>query len=345
VIPIIPLDLNIFQPKYATVTKSICVINILIFLVTQDPVFMQEFALRWDSGFLTHRLITHQFVHAGFWHLFGNMIFFLPFGAVLEEKLGAKKMLFFYLVGGMVAGTVTGLLAEGPYSLVGASGAVSAVMGACLVLRPQLQISGIILIFLFQTRTWVWTLFFFIKDAVYYLAPVAADGAKVAYEAHLAGFACNFLLCVLALKLGFIRSSSSDLLGTFGMRVKARERSDEEKLKSEVGFRDLTTVDHVIEKLESEEESAFDINKLLILSKKSKLDGDARDAYKILQSWLEKNNEHERGAEVAYEIALIALRQLDKKDLARDWLADALRRQPREDLRENIETMQKVLDE
>lgn len=357
-IPIIPLDLSVFRAKYATATKTICVLNIIIYLLARTSIaaettpgvvyegfsFLKHFALITGEGF-SYRIFTHQFLHGGFGHMFWNMIFFLPFGAVLEDKVGVKKMIFFYLVGGAVAGWVTLASSEGFTRLIGASGAVSAIVGACLVLRPKLNVGGIILFFFFQTKTWIWALYFFIQDALFFTATMNDVTNKVAYVAHLGGFGCNFLLCLLALKLGFIRSASSDLLGAFGMRVKNKEESDEDKLKTEVGFRDLSTVDHVIEKLDSEEESVFELDRLLILVKKAKLHGDARDAYRILQAWLEKNNNHERGAEVAYEIASIALRQLNKPQLARDWLADALRREPRDDLKMNIETLQRVMDE
>jgi len=332
---IIPFDRDILAPQYAMVTKTLVVVNTIIFVLFTNEEVYSYFQLTSNSGF-SYRLITHQFLHGNFMHLLGNMVFLLPFGAIMEEKVGRAKALIFYLVGGIVAGVIWLYFSDDKSALVGASGSISAMTSACFVLRPKLQLTGLLWLFIFirffTLPVWVWALVFFVKDFIFNFLDV---GSQTAYDAHIGGFVGNFILCILAIKLGFVRSASSDLLGSFGIRVKAREESSKNKLKSEMGFRDISTVDHVMNDLQSGDVT-YDLDKLMILSKRSVTHGHPKEGYQILQTWLEKNNAHKKSAEVAYEIALICLRHLNKTDLACSWLEDAMRRNPDAILKENI---------
>jgi membrane associated rhomboid family serine protease len=90
------------------------------------------------------RLITYQFLHGGFRHLFGNMLGLFFFGRILEKHWGGRRFLYFYLVCGAVGGLLypllayAGLLSRG--SLIGASGAVFGVLAAVAILFPRVAV-------------------------------------------------------------------------------------------------------------------------------------------------------------------------------------------------------------
>lgn len=154
-------------------------------------------------------LLTHMFVHAGWLHLFGNMIYLWVFGDNVEDRLGHARFLLLYVLGGLAAAlaqTVTSFEATVP--LVGASGAVAAVLGAYLVTYPHHRVATLLtfpaslLAFVVRSRFnlilvavvelpawlvlggWVWL----------QLQGYATPGGGVAYAAHLGGFVAGILL-------------------------------------------------------------------------------------------------------------------------------------------------------
>src|SRR5258706_3013737 len=153
-----------------------------------------------DSTWYTY--LTSMFVHAGFFHLLGNMFFLFLFGCCVEDMIGRWRFLGLYLLGGLVAGLA--YIAGSPdhfasdIPMGGASGAISACMGAYLLLRASVDIDfryfG--LIFLrplsgeFSLPAWVAISFWFLKDLVF--AGLAfylnQGGGGVAFGAHVGGF-------------------------------------------------------------------------------------------------------------------------------------------------------------
>ncbi|HLZ72921.1 MAG TPA: rhomboid family intramembrane serine protease [Dehalococcoidia bacterium] len=151
------------------------------------------------------RLITSQFIHAGWLHILGNMIFLWVFGDNVEDALGHVRYLLFYLLCGVIAALTQVFFtrnALGP--LVGASGAIAGVLGSYLVLYPGAAVSVIIPIVIipFFTRVpaWLVMIVWFVTQLIS-LAPTAnATGGNggVAYAAHIGGFVAGFLLVRLA---------------------------------------------------------------------------------------------------------------------------------------------------
>lgn len=137
-------------------------------------------------------LITYQFVHGGFFHLLGNVVYLWIFGSSLEDALGHWRYMAFYLVGGVSAGlihVVTDLGAEIP--MIGASGSIAAVLGAYLVLFPRRNI----LIF-------IW-LFFFVQTikvpailalGIWFFMQIMGSGESVAWMAHIGGFVIGLVM-------------------------------------------------------------------------------------------------------------------------------------------------------
>ncbi|MDQ5816645.1 MAG: rhomboid family intramembrane serine protease [Actinomycetota bacterium] len=136
-------------------------------------------------------IIVSTFLHAGFLHIAGNMLFLWVFGNNVEDFLGPVKYLLFYLVGGIAASfahIVVNL--EDIIPSVGASGAVAAVMGAYIVLFPHARVRVLVPIFIFfmtQMSAWavlgLWFVYQFIIGA-----QAATEATSVAWMAHVGGF-------------------------------------------------------------------------------------------------------------------------------------------------------------
>ncbi|MEO0866777.1 MAG: rhomboid family intramembrane serine protease, partial [Pseudomonadota bacterium] len=140
------------------VTWALIVLNTLIFLsyvsLFSEPrainAFFFDFAAipaRISSGDGFSTLLTSMFLHGGWMHILGNMLFLFIFGDNVEDEMGHIPFLAFYLATGLLAGLVHVISA--PYSAVptvGASGAIAGVMGAYLLLFPKAQVDILIII-------------------------------------------------------------------------------------------------------------------------------------------------------------------------------------------------------
>ncbi|AYG83390.1 hypothetical protein DWB77_05586 [Streptomyces hundungensis] len=139
--------------------------------------------------------LTALFVHGSWLHLLGNMLFLYVFGAMAEERLGWPEFALFYLVSGYLAlFAYAAAHAGSQQTLVGASGAISAVLGAFLYLFPRARVTSIFPFLLFlplRFPAWIVLIFWF---ALQWLAIQGASaGPGVAYLAHLVGFGLGFL--------------------------------------------------------------------------------------------------------------------------------------------------------
>ncbi len=139
--------------------------------------------------------LTALFVHGSWLHLLGNMLFLFVFGAMAEERMGRTAFLVFYLCTGYLAlAAYAAANAESAQTLVGASGAISAVLGAFLFLLPRARVTSLFpFLFFLPLRfpAWIVLLFWF---ALQWVAAHRADsGPGVAYLAHLVGFSLGFL--------------------------------------------------------------------------------------------------------------------------------------------------------
>jgi membrane associated rhomboid family serine protease len=168
-------------------------------------------------------LLTTMFLHGGVAHLLGNLLYLVVFGDNVEDRLGHLRFVLFYVVGGGVA-TVTYIVLQPTATtpLVGASGAIAAVLGAYLICYPRARVLALVPFPLYllaivlpgvRIRTWLvivavvglpaWLLLigWFAVQALAVLDPV---GALVAYEAHVAGFLAGIVL-LLVLDVGRTR--------------------------------------------------------------------------------------------------------------------------------------------
>ena len=143
--------------------------------------------------------LISMFLHGGWLHLIGNMLYLAVFGRNVEDAMGRFRFLVFYLVCGLVAAaTHIALNASSPVPTVGASGAISGVLGAFLVLYPTTTVRMFVFIFVVRIRAWLVLLYWFALQALSavsqlnQLQPDVSGG--VAVWAHVGGFLAGVLL-------------------------------------------------------------------------------------------------------------------------------------------------------
>jgi membrane associated rhomboid family serine protease len=152
-------------------------------------------------------LFTSMFMHGGFLHIAGNMLFLWVFGNNIEDRLGRVKFLLFYLLAGLIAVYTQALIdSSSTAPTIGASGAIAGVLGAYAVLFPRARVLTLIFIIFFVTLVEIPALIllavWFILQFVPALGQVAVEsggGQGVAYFAHVGGFV--FGLAVAAVML------------------------------------------------------------------------------------------------------------------------------------------------
>ncbi|MFD7692816.1 MULTISPECIES: rhomboid family intramembrane serine protease [unclassified Streptomyces] len=137
-------------------------------------------------------VFTALFLHGGWLHLLGNMLFLLIFGNNIEDRMGHVRFLLFYVVCGYVASYGFALLNDDSAEpLIGASGAIAGVLGAYLVLYPRARVWVLVpfLVFLpLRLPAWLVLGFWFVLQAVYSNGDGVSDAGTVAYAAHVVGF-------------------------------------------------------------------------------------------------------------------------------------------------------------
>ena len=150
-------------------------------------------------------LITSQFLHGGFLHLGGNMLFLWIFGNNIEDRLGHVKFLIFYLACGALAALAQWFFSpnSGIPSL-GASGAIAGVMGAYILRFPRAEVLTLIPLGFFITTVQIPAIFFlgfwFVQQAFYGVASLNApsnigmESGGIAYWAHAGGFVFGVIL-------------------------------------------------------------------------------------------------------------------------------------------------------
>ena len=137
-------------------------------------------------------LITSMFLHGGTWHLIGNMLFLWVFADNIEATIGNFRFLTFYLLGGLAAHAAHIYFNwDSTIPTVGASGAISAVMGAYLVMFPTSRVKMVFIVFPFRISAflflgfWIWQQ---TSAGVAALGVETAQSAGIAWWAHIGGF-------------------------------------------------------------------------------------------------------------------------------------------------------------
>ncbi|WP_338695759.1 rhomboid family intramembrane serine protease [Streptomyces sp. Q6] len=138
---------------------------------------------------------TALFVHGSWLHLLGNMLFLYVFGAMVEERMGHVAYALFYLISGYLALLGYAIAhADSDQTLVGASGAISAILGAFLYLFPEARVTSLFpFLFFLPLRFPAWVVLPFWVALQWAAAGRDSQGPGVAYLAHLIGFSLGFL--------------------------------------------------------------------------------------------------------------------------------------------------------
>jgi membrane associated rhomboid family serine protease len=199
------------QPRYSkpVITILLIVLNVAVFLHEMQlddfsrNYFIGHFGLipeRLSHNYLS--LITSQFLHGGWLHIIGNMLFLWAFGRSLEDAMGGLKFLVFYLLCGIAAGLTQVFFNLGSHvPTVGASGAIAGVMGAYLLKFPRARILSVVFIVVFITRIDIPAIFlipyWFLIQLFNGVGSIGysnvAEGGT-AWFAHIGGFLSGLLL-------------------------------------------------------------------------------------------------------------------------------------------------------
>jgi membrane associated rhomboid family serine protease len=207
--PMLPIRDHNPSNRTPYVTYVLIAVNIAVFLsyadLFNDPRALNLFFAEWSliplqiaEGYRYDTLFTTMFLHGGFMHLAGNMLFLWIFGDNMEDEMGHLGFLLFYLASGLGAALVH--VISGPYSTVptvGASGAIAGVMGGYLLLFPKARIDIFVILFvffrIFSVPAWVMLGLWFVIQ-LFSGVDIDPTTGGVAYWAHAGGFVIGFAL-------------------------------------------------------------------------------------------------------------------------------------------------------
>ena len=200
-------DDNIKGGHYPLFSYSLIVLNVLVFVYEASlaPEALEQFIFNYgaipaeiEKGQYLYTLFTSMFLHGGIMHLVGNMLFLWIFADNIEATIGNFRFLIFYLLGGLAAHAAHLYFNPGSeIPTVGASGAISAVMGAYLVMFPRSQIKVLLLFFFIRISAFIFLGLWIAQQVMAGTAELqvpTAQTAGVAYWAHIGGFAFGVLM-------------------------------------------------------------------------------------------------------------------------------------------------------
>ncbi len=194
------------------VTWALMAVNVLIFLsyapYFDEPRLINAFFVEWafiparlSYGDGLHTLVSSMFLHGGWMHLAGNMLFLFIFGDNIEDEMGHLPYLAFYLACGVAAALLQ--YASAPLSevpTVGASGAIAGVMGAYLLMFPKARVDififFIVFFRVFPIPAWIMLGLWFVMQFFGGIAANPDAEGGIAYWAHAGGFVAGALLAL-----------------------------------------------------------------------------------------------------------------------------------------------------
>ena len=203
------------------VNRLLLAVNLAVWLyivyLTRQPGAMEAFFDRYSFDWLefTRRissgdlgaatfvpLVSHMFLHGGWLHVLGNMLYLWIFGDNVEDRFGSAQYLVFYLLCGVVAAIGQGLVSPSP--MVGASGAIAGVLAAYLIMYSTARVSTLVFLGLFITIVELPALIvigmFIVLQVIEGVAELRLTGhaatQQIAYFAHIFGFVAGLVLLV-----------------------------------------------------------------------------------------------------------------------------------------------------
>ncbi len=180
-------------------------LNLVVFIVGLFGTQRETFEFVMTYGFIpeqffnnptdnAYRLVTSMFLHGSFMHILSNMFFLFVFGDNIEDRMGHFTFLAFYLAAGVLATLLHGLFSvNSPVPMIGASGAVSAILGAYIIIFARRRVLTFIPpFFVFWLPAWIyigyWALMQFLEATQGLLMSEQGAMSGVAWWAHIGGF-------------------------------------------------------------------------------------------------------------------------------------------------------------
>lgn len=202
---ILPVGDDIDREKYPIVTLSIIVSCIAVFSFEFFGVHdIENFVNRYGfipSDFFSIGLITSMFLHGGFFHLLGNMYFLWIFGDNVEDRFGYVWYLLFYLGADIAANIIYTIFHMGStIPCIGASGAISGVMGAYSVFYPNAKLKMLIFYHLVPVPASIYLSIWFLMQISYSVIAFQSGDYGVAWLAHVGGFVFGMAAAYLVKK-------------------------------------------------------------------------------------------------------------------------------------------------
>jgi membrane associated rhomboid family serine protease len=203
-------DDNSQRRSFPVVTLALIALNVLVFLVELNAgqAFIQQWAFvprrfAADPAEQVHTIFSGMFMHGGWLHLFGNMLYLWIFGDNIEDEFGSLKFLVFYLLCG-VAATMAQFYVSARSSIpnVGASGAIAGVLGAYLVMFPSARVRVLLynqvvaLPAIIVLGMWIALQLFSTVGSIA-ATNQTTEQVGVAYMAHVGGFVAGIVLALL----------------------------------------------------------------------------------------------------------------------------------------------------
>jgi membrane associated rhomboid family serine protease len=167
-----------------------------------------------DPGRQTSHIFTSMFLHGGWMHILGNMWFMWIFGNNVEDAMGRFRFVVFYLLTGVGAAlTQVFITPASAVPMVGASGAISGVMGAYIVLYPRARVFMLIVLGFYVTSmawpAWMMLGYWLVLQFVSGLMAIDKEGGGVAFWAHFGGFAAGVVLIKLFARSDYLAEHQS----------------------------------------------------------------------------------------------------------------------------------------
>jgi len=254
---VIPLGTDAPIYHWPRVTLALIVINVAAFFLVPPQVSeadpedeeakvvvatpYEKYSLTLGKGLHPVQWLTHNFLHTGFLHLLGNMIFIWAFGIVVEGKLGPFKYLLAYLLIGFLHGALTQtlLLRSGLSGhAAGASAVVFGLLGMCMIWAPRNELNCLVIIIAgFRTFVFHWDLRYttvallYVGEQVINMIWASMLGrAMVTEMGHLSGAFWGTLLAIVIFKAGWVDCEGWDV---FSLATKRRQLAKDWKLRGE----------------------------------------------------------------------------------------------------------------
>ncbi|HTR81606.1 MAG TPA: rhomboid family intramembrane serine protease [Bacteroidota bacterium] len=213
----IPIRDTVRSARFPVITVSLIAANVAVFIFELSlGQKLEDFTTAWGMSpaaihvdLMRHHyaaaaapFFSSMFLHGGWIHLLGNMLYLWVFGDNVEDKLGHQRFLFLYIFCGITGGVAHAYMNPGSaIPVIGASGAIAGILGGYLLLFPKARILTLVPIIFFFTFIelpallflGVWFLMQFFSGYLSLASDVAVNNGDVAWWAHVGGFATGML--------------------------------------------------------------------------------------------------------------------------------------------------------